>query len=133
MKYALLFVSMLSTGASAGAEIPLPVRTPVATIPIAPAKAVSRIEATKVDFAPGQTMPMHKHTVPVICFVSRGSFLVSIGDAPERTVMTGEATYEAPETVVHYFRDASATEPSQLLCASLAGDGDTKLNIMLDR
>ena len=88
---------------------------------------------TRVDFAPGQTMPMHKHIVPVICIVARGSFLVRIGDAPERPVGVDGVTLESADMVVYYFRKASATEPSQLLCASLAGDGDTKLNIMLDR
>ncbi len=113
-------------------QSPIPARTPLATIPVAPGKAVSRVETNRVDFLPGQAMPRHKHTVPVICFVSKGDFLVKIGDTPERRAVQGTTTYEAPEVVVHYFKNASATEPAQLLCASLAGQDDKVLNVMLD-
>lgn len=77
-------------------------------------------------------MPTHKHTVPVICFISKGDFLVKIGDAPERRAAQGTTTYEAPEVTVHYFKNASVSEPAQLLCTSLAGQDDKVLNIMLD-
>jgi quercetin dioxygenase-like cupin family protein len=103
----------------------------LATEPIATSKLVSRVEATRVDFLPSQVMPAHKHTVPVVCFVSQGEFLVSIGDEPERRAALGAVTYEPPEVVVHYFKNASKTAPAQLECASLAGDDDHTLNVML--
>ncbi len=109
----------------------LPVRTPVGTIAINPQKAVDRVEATRVDFAPGQSMPMHKHTVPVVCFVTRGAFLVKIADGPERPTHLGDVTYEPAGTVVNYFQNASLKAPAQLMCASLAGKTDTQLNIMI--
>jgi quercetin dioxygenase-like cupin family protein len=115
----------------AHAQPPIPARTPLAVIPIAPDKAVSRVETTRVDFAPGQAMPEHKHTVPVICFVTQGDFLTKIGDAPETRAAQGSVTYEPPQVVVHYFRNASATAPAQLTCASLAGARDKVLNVML--
>jgi quercetin dioxygenase-like cupin family protein len=122
----------LSLAAStAHAQPPIPARTPLAIIPIAD-KAVSRVETTRVDFAPGQAMPEHKHTVPVICFVTAGDFLTKIGDAPETRAPMGSVTYEPPQVVVHYFRNASATAPAQLTCASLAGARDKVLNVMLD-
>lgn len=37
----------------------------------------------------------------------------------------------AAGTIVQYFRNASATEPAQLMCASLANDDDKVLNVML--
>jgi quercetin dioxygenase-like cupin family protein len=120
-----------SAPAQSLAQGPIPKRAPLAVIPIAPDKTVSRVETTRVDFAPGQAMPRHKHTVPVICFIAKGDFLVKIGDAPERRAVQGTTTYEPPETVVHYFRNASATEGAQLLCASLAGAADKELNVML--
>jgi len=116
----------------AAAQAPIPARAPLAVIPVAPGKTVSRVETTRVDFAPGQAMPRHKHTVPVICFIAKGDFLVKIGDAPERRAAEGTTTFEPPETTVHYFKNASATAPAQLLCASLAGDADKVLNVMLD-
>jgi quercetin dioxygenase-like cupin family protein len=118
--------------AFASAQAPIPTRTPLASFPIAPGKTVSRVETTRVDFLPGQTMPMHKHTVPVVCFVSQGAILVRIGDAPERPAPLGSPTYEAPGQIIHYFKNASTTAPAQLFCAALAGPGDTVLNVMLD-
>jgi quercetin dioxygenase-like cupin family protein len=123
-------VSLLAP--AAWAQAPIPTRTPLAVLPVGPAKTVSRVETTRVDFAPGQVMPKHKHTVPVVCFVTAGSFLVRIGDAPERTAPQGSVTIEPAGEVVQYFRNASASAPAQLMCASLAGEADKVLNVMLD-
>lgn len=125
-----LFAAALPLCAHAQAAIPQ--RTPLAVLPIAPGKRVDRVETTRVAFLPGQAMPTHKHTVPVVCFVTRGDFLVSIGDKPERRVALGGVTFEGPGEIVHYFRNASASAPAELSCASLAGDEDKVLNVMLD-
>jgi quercetin dioxygenase-like cupin family protein len=132
MRRLILIAAAMAVGSAAAAQGPIPTRIPLAVIPVAPGKAVSRVETNRVDFRPGQAMPKHKHTVPVVCFISKGDFLVKIGDAPERRVTQGATTYEPPEVTVHYFRNASATEPAQLLCASLAGQDDKVLNVMLD-
>lgn len=116
----------------AWAQAPIPTRTPLAVLPVGPAKTVSRVETTRVDFAPGQVMPKHKHTVPVVCFVTAGTFLIRIGDAPERSAPQGSVTIEPAGEIVHYFRNASASAPAQLMCASLAGEADKVLNVMLD-
>jgi quercetin dioxygenase-like cupin family protein len=120
------FVSSL-----AQAQTPIPTRTPLATFPIAPGKTVSRVETTRVDFLPGQSMPTHMHTVPVICFVSKGDLVVKIGDAAERPAPLGAVTYEGAGVTVHYFRNASDTQPAQLECVVLAGSDDKVLNVML--
>lgn len=111
----------------------IPARTPLATVPLGTDKLVSRVVTTKVDFLPGQAMPAHLHTVPVICFVTQGDFLVRIGDEPERPAPQGSVTYEPAGATIHYFRNASATKTAQLQCASLAGPNDTELNRMLDQ
>ena len=121
---------MLTVATAAHAA--LPTRTPLAILPVAPGKLVTRVETTRVDFAPGQVMPEHKHLVPVVRFVAKGAFAVSIGDNPVRDVAAGEVTIEPANVVVHYFRNLSGTEPAQLQCASLAGDQDKVLNVMLD-
>jgi len=126
-----LALGMMALVAAAAGATDLPTRVPIATLPVAPAKTATRIETTEVDFAPGQKMPEHKHTVPVVCFVAKGSFAVSIGDTPERIVPTGQVTLEPAKAIVHYFRNVSTTEPAQLLCASLANDQDKVLNMML--
>jgi quercetin dioxygenase-like cupin family protein len=119
------------SAAPATAQVQTPTRTPLRVIPINPSKTVNRIETTRVDFAPGQIMPRHKHTVPVVCFVMRGDFLVKIGDAPEARAPEGSVTYEPPGIVIGYFRNASSSAPAQLGCALLASDTDTVLNVPL--
>jgi quercetin dioxygenase-like cupin family protein len=119
--------------AAAATAAPIPVRTPIGSFPIEPAKSVTHVETTRVDFLPGQEMPEHMHPVPVVCFVSKGSFLVSIGRAPVRTVTVGDTTLERAGEIVHYFRNASAREPGQLFCAILAGPDDKQLSVMLNK
>jgi quercetin dioxygenase-like cupin family protein len=119
--------------AAAAAATPIPVRTPIGSFPIEPAKAVTHVETTRVEFLPGQEMPEHMHPVPVVCFVSKGTFLVSIGRAPVRKVTVGDTTLERAGEVVHFFRNASAREPGQLFCAILAGPDDKQLSVMLNK
>ena len=120
--------------AQAQAQTPaIPSRTPLEIVPVLPAKPVSRVETTRVDFAPGQAMPEHKHTVPVICFVTAGDFLTKIGDDDERVAPQGTVTYEPAGVVVSYFKNASTSASAQLMCASLAGFEDKVLNITLDQ
>lgn len=116
---------------AAAIAAPIPVRTPVGSFPIAPSKAVTHVELTRVDFLPGQEMPEHMHPVPVVCFVTKGSFLVSIGATAVRRVRVGDTTLEPAGTVVHYFRN-DTKDPAQLNCASLAGSEDKTLSVMLN-
>jgi quercetin dioxygenase-like cupin family protein len=122
---------VLMTQVAANAVIP--VRTPVASFPIDPAKPVTHVEAMRVDFVPGQQMPEHVHPVPVVCFVAKGSFAVSVGSAPVRIVRVGEATLERAGETVHYFRNLSKTEAAQLYCSVLAGANDKQLTVMLPK
>jgi quercetin dioxygenase-like cupin family protein len=119
--------------AAAATAAPIPIRTSIGSFPIEPAKPVTHVETTRVDFLPGQEMPEHMHPVPVVCFVAKGSFLVGIGRAPVRTVTVGDTTLERAGEVVHYFRNASAREPGQLYCAILAGPDDKQLSVMLNK
>src|SRR3954470_21165254 len=102
--------------AAAATAAPIPVRTPIGSFPIDPAKSVTHVETTRVDFLPGQEMPEHMHPVPVVCFVAKGSFLVSIGREPVRKVGAGDVTLEPAGQLVHYFRNASARHAAQLAC-----------------
>jgi hypothetical protein len=49
-----------------------------------------------------------------------------------RKVTVGQTTIEHAGEVVHYFRNASATQPAQLFCAMLAGADDKQLSVMLN-
>ena len=121
----------MAMSSAAVAQTPIPTRVPLGVIAVAPGKTVSRVETNRVDFLPGQAMPAHKHTVPVICFIAEGAFRTRIGDQPERLASTGTVTYEPPGVTVHYFKNASDTAPARLLCTSLAGADDKELNVML--
>jgi len=116
-----------------GAAAQIPARIPIGSLQVAPAKPVSHVEMTRVDFLPGQIMPEHLHPVPVVCIVSKGSFAASIGRSPERRVSVGETTIEPAGEVVHYFRNLSQREPAQLYCAALAGPEDKQLSVMLNK
>ena len=123
-----LLIPVLALIASPAAAT-IPVRTPVGSFPISPSKPVTHVEMTRVDFLPGEEMPEHMHPVPVVCFVIRGSFLVSIGASPVRRVEVGDTTLEPAGAVVHYFRNVS-NDPAQLNCAALAGPDDKTLSVM---
>jgi quercetin dioxygenase-like cupin family protein len=129
----LLALVLLVTAGAVATAAPIPTRVSIGSFPIAPAKTVSRVETTRVDFLPGQEMPEHMHPVPVICFVAKGSFLVSIGSEPVRTVTVGDTTIERAGEIVHYFRNVSATDPAQIYCAILAGADDRELSVMLNK
>ena len=119
--------------ALAGASAPIPTRTGTGSFPIQPTKAVTHVETMLVDFLPGQMMPEHLHPVPVVCFVAKGRFAVSIGREPVRTVKVGDSTIEHAGELVHYFRNLSARSPAQLYCAILAGPDDKQLSVMLNK
>jgi len=127
----LLMLPIIALAVTAAA--PIPVRTPIGSLAVAPGKTVSHVEMTRVDFLPGQVMPEHLHPVPIICVVSKGSFAASIGRLPERRVTVGDTTIEPAGEVVHYFRNLSAREPAQLYCAALAGPEDMQLSVMLGK
>jgi quercetin dioxygenase-like cupin family protein len=131
MRFTISGAALTALAAASAAVAAIPVRTPLRVVPIVPGKKVDRVETTRVDFLPGQAMPEHKHNVPVVCFVTKGAFLVSIGADPVKSARVGDVTLEPAGAIVHYFRNASAVESAQLLCASLAGDEDKVLNVML--
>jgi quercetin dioxygenase-like cupin family protein len=121
----------LLAAAAVAAAPDIPAREPMATTVLAAPKTVARVETTRVRFKPGQAMPRHVHTAPVICVVETGSFLARIGDGPETPEPAGAVTYEPAGVVVQYFRNASATEPATLVCSFLAGADDHVLSTML--
>jgi|ERR1043165_10023334 quercetin dioxygenase-like cupin family protein len=126
----LFAIALLMDAATSSA---IPVRTPIGTFAVEPGKVVTRVEMTRVDFLPGQEMPEHMHPVPVVCVVSKGTFLASIGRLPPRRVTVGETTIEPAGVVVHYFRNLSTRDPAELYCTILAGPDDKQLSVMLNK
>jgi len=126
-----MFATVFALAAGQATAAPIPIRTPLDSVPIVPMKGVTHVETMRVDFLPGQEMPAHMHPVPVVCIVSRGSLLVSIGAAPVRSVKVGDTTLEPPGQIVHYFRNMSMTEPAELYCTIIAGPSDRQYSVML--
>ena len=125
--------SFLTMVSAVAAEPAIPVRTPIGSFAVAPAKQVTHVEMTRVDFLPGQAMPEHMHPVPVVCVVSKGDLEASIGRLPLRRITVGDTTLEPAGALVHYFRNLSKTNPAQVYCTALAGSDDKQLSVMLAR
>ncbi|RXV69794.1 cupin domain-containing protein [Burkholderia stabilis] len=88
-------------------------------VPEAPGKFA--VVAT-VDYAPGQASEAHKHLGSVFAVVSKGEVLSQVNGGPLRRYRAGEGWYEAPGSRHQVSRNASATEPAQLVVFGLTGE-----------
>ncbi|KVQ50734.1 cupin [Burkholderia cepacia] len=88
-------------------------------VPEAPGKlAVVAI----VDYAPGQASEAHRHVGSVFAVVSKGEVLSQVNGGPLHRYRAGEGWYEAPGSRHQVSRNASATEPAQLVVFGLTGE-----------
>lgn len=90
-------------------------------VPEAPGKLA--VVAT-VDYAPGQASEPHRHLGSVFAVVSKGAVLSQVDDGPLRRYRAGEGWYEPPGARHRVSRNASATEPAQLVVFGLTGEHD---------
>ncbi|WP_175672754.1 cupin domain-containing protein [Burkholderia ambifaria] len=90
-------------------------------VPEAPGKLA--VVAT-IDYAPGQASDAHKHLGSVFAVVSKGEVLSQVNGGPVRRYRAGEGWYEAPGSRHQVSRNASATEPAQLVVFGLTGEHD---------
>ncbi|TEU63722.1 cupin domain-containing protein, partial [Burkholderia cepacia] len=81
-------------------------------VPEAPGKLA--VVAT-VDYAPGQASEAHRHLGSVFAVVSKGEVLSQVNGGPLHRYRAGEGWYEAPGSRHQVSRNASATEPAQLV------------------
>ncbi|AOJ41887.1 cupin [Burkholderia lata] len=88
-------------------------------VPEAPGKLA--VVAT-VDYAPGQASEAHRHLGSVFAVVSKGEVLSQVNGGPLHRYRTGEGRYEAPGSRHQESRNASATEPAQLVVFGLTGE-----------
>ncbi|MEK6352229.1 MAG: cupin domain-containing protein [Burkholderia cenocepacia] len=88
-------------------------------VPEAPGKLA--VVAT-VDYAPGQASEAHKHLGSVFAVVSKGEVLSQVNGGPLRRYRAGEGWYEPPGSRHQVSRNASATEPAQLVVFGLTGE-----------
>nr|WP_321878267.1 cupin domain-containing protein [Paraburkholderia bannensis] len=90
-------------------------------IPEAPGKNV--LIAT-VTFAPGQDSQPHMHPGSIFAYVTQGHIESQIEGSPARVYGPGEAWYEPPGAHHIVARNASKTEPAQILVFAIAGEHD---------
>ncbi|AIO37042.1 cupin domain protein [Burkholderia cenocepacia] len=90
-------------------------------VPEAPGKLA--VVAT-VDYAPGQASEPHRHLGSVFAVVSKGEVLSQVDDGPLRRYRAGEGWYEPPGARHRVSRNASTTEPAQLVVFGLTGEHD---------
>jgi quercetin dioxygenase-like cupin family protein len=102
-------------------------RTPLSANLLTPAKSVSSVPVTRIDFAPGQPTGRHLHPVPVIAYVLEGEFIVKIEGQPAHLYKTGETVFEPANTVIERYDNASLTKPAVLIATYLAGADDKEL------
>ncbi|MCC7415625.1 MAG: cupin domain-containing protein [Acidobacteria bacterium] len=84
------------------------------------------VTASLVDYAPGRVGTAHHHPGFVLAYVLSGRVVAKIsGQGEERTYSTGEMFYEQPGATHEVSRNASETEPAQLLAMIFAKKGAT--------
>ncbi|MBN3784937.1 cupin domain-containing protein [Burkholderia sp. Ac-20345] len=88
-------------------------------VPEAPGKLA--VVAT-VDYAPGQASDAHRHLGSVFAVVSKGEVLSQVNGGPLHRYRAGEGWYEAPGSRHQVSRNASATEPAQIVVFGLTGE-----------
>ena len=88
-------------------------------VPEAPGKLA--VVAT-VDYAPGQASEGHRHLGSVFAVVSKGEVLSQVNGGPLHRYRAGEGWYRAPGSRHPVSRNASATEPAQLVVFGLTGE-----------
>nr|WP_175685476.1 cupin domain-containing protein [Burkholderia anthina] len=88
-------------------------------VPEAPGKLA--VVAT-VDYAPGQASEPHMHLGSVFAVVSKGEVLSQVNGGPVRRYRAGEGWYEPPGSRHQVSRNASTTEPAQLVVFGLTGE-----------
>jgi len=68
-----------------------------------------------VVLAPGEVDPAHRHDADVFVYVLKGSITTQVKGSKPKTVHAGGVFYESPTDVHIASRNASNTQPAELL------------------
>lgn len=68
-----------------------------------------------VEFAPGQSDPIHRHNANVFVYVLEGAVVMQVKGGPVVTVHEGQTFYEGPSDIHLVGRNASGTRPAKFL------------------
>ena len=99
-------------------------------IPNIPGKS---LKALFVDYAPGGASLPHVHAKSafIFAYVLSGEIESQVDDGPKRVYHAGESWYETPGSIHRVSRNASKTEPAQLLAVFVIDTEDKKLTTPL--
>lgn len=89
-----------------------------------PELAGKNVDIATVTFAPGQASAPHMHPGSIFAYVTVGHVVSQLEGSPARTYGPGEAWYEPPGAHHLVSRNASDTEPAQIVVFALAGPHD---------
>ena len=110
-----------AVGASAPATAPAPVRNPMFTVPLEGLKGYEGVMYT-TDFLPGAVAPRHSHPGYEFNYILKGAVTFQIDGQPPFTLTAGQGTYNVRDRI-HTVKNASATEPAQLVAVLINGAG----------
>ena len=90
------------------------VRKPLLDAVIAPDKMVHTAKMVSIDFAPAQKTGAHRHPIPVVGYVVKGSITFQIEGQAARTLAAGEAFFEPADAKDCGVRQCLEERASQL-------------------
>src|ERR1700704_4884458 len=95
-------------------------------IPNIPGKSLI---AVVVDYAPAGASPSHTHAKSafIFAYVLSGEIESQVNDGPRRVFHAGESFYETPGSLHAVSRNASKTEPAELLAVFVVDTDDKEL------
>jgi quercetin dioxygenase-like cupin family protein len=86
-----------------------------------------RMTAITVSYGPGETSASHRHAEHgfLMAYVLKGSIVSQLEGEPERTYATGQSWTEGPNAHHLVSRNASRTEPAEILVVFVAPANET--------
>jgi quercetin dioxygenase-like cupin family protein len=94
-------------------------------------KAVTQVQAAQISLPPRQIAGRHRHSMPVVGYVTAGAISFQVEGEPIHTLRSGDAFYEPPNTVITHFDNASDNELAIFVAFYLKGPEDQALIEML--
>ena len=68
-----------------------------------------------VEYAPGESDPIHRHNANVFVYVLEGTVIMQVKGGKQLTLGPGQTFYESPEDIHVVGRNASKTRPAKFL------------------
>jgi quercetin dioxygenase-like cupin family protein len=87
-----------------------------------------RMDMVEVTYPPGGRSPVHSHPCAVSGYVIQGAVRMQTKGGPATVYKTGEAFYEAPDSVHLVSANASEKEPARFV-AYFVCDRETELSV----